>query len=47
MKRLITPLSSIAWFFLKRQIRRQFPTVQQLNTKTLAHWLETGKPKIQ
>lgn len=47
MKRLMNLFRSIAWFILKKQIRRQFPTVQQLNTKTLADWLETGQPKIQ
>lgn len=47
MKPLINPFRSIAWFFLKRQIRNQFPTVKQINTKTLAHWLKKGELKIQ
>jgi rhodanese-related sulfurtransferase len=47
MKRLMNLFRSIAWFILKKQIRRQFSTVQQLNTKTLADWLETGESKIQ
>jgi len=44
IKRFIRPL---AWIILKQQIRRQFPTVKQLSTKTLANWLENRKPKLQ
>ena len=44
IKRFIRPL---AWIILKQQIRRQFPTVQQLSTKTLANWLENSEPKLQ
>lgn len=44
IKRFIRPL---AWIILKQQIRRQFPTVQQLSTKTLANWLDKGEPKLQ
>jgi len=44
MKYLIRPL---AWIILKQQIRHRFPTVKQLSTKTLANWLEQGKPDLQ
>lgn len=47
LKFLIAPLRSIAWRFLKYKIRRDFPTVQQLDTETLAHWLEQDKGKVQ
>ncbi|AFZ51500.1 rhodanese-like domain-containing protein [Dactylococcopsis salina] len=47
LKILITPLRSLAWLLLKHKIRRQFPTVKQVNTKTLAHWLDQKEQNLQ
>lgn len=47
MKRLLTPFRSLAWLWLKNKIRRQFSHVKQLNTATLAHWLENRDLKLQ
>ncbi|AFZ43405.1 Rhodanese domain protein [Halothece sp. PCC 7418] len=47
LKFLITPFRSIAWLLLKSKIRRDFPTVKQLQTKTLAHWLEQNESNLQ
>lgn len=47
VKTLMIPVRSLAWWLLKNKIRRDFPTVQQLSTKTLANWLEEGNTKLQ
>lgn len=47
LKSLMAPLRSIAWIILKLKIRREFPSVKQLDTQTLAHWLEKEGEKIQ
>ena len=44
---LMTPFRSIAWLILKVKIRREFPSVKQLDCQTLAHWLEHDAGNIQ
>ncbi len=47
MKQLQLPLRQLGWIVIKQIIYNQFPTVPQLNTEALAHWLEKPEANLQ